>query len=67
MEAAVKNAVLGAKLECAGAFVQFLLAQRTGAGGMAGPSGVETPGSGPSMPTPVPNPFAALFDVRTQE
>ena len=66
MEAAVKNAVLGAKLECAGAFVQFLLAQRTGAGGMAGPSGGETPGSGPSVPTPIPNPFADLFKATSE-
>ena len=56
----VKRAVAETKLECAGKLIEFLMAQRT-AGGEAGPSGLATPGTGPS---PVPmNPFAEFFKV----
>ena len=55
----VKRAVAETKLECAGKLIEFLMAQRTG--GDAGPSGLATPGTGPS---PVPmNPFAEFFRV----
>jgi|TARA_B110000046_G_scaffold170344_1_gene190244 hypothetical protein len=56
---AVRLAVAETKLECAGKIVEMFLNQaRTGDKGAP-----ETPGSGPSQPTPIANPFADFFKV----
>ena len=59
---AVRLAVAETKLECAGKIVEMFLNQaRTGD---KGAGSCETPGSGPSQPTPIANPFADFFKVQ---